>query len=86
VRVRDTVSLNQVIVSFGGGDAAIRRAATEAVITRIQNGGVCFAAGAEWRGDWVMRLSVTSGATTARDIEISAAAIIGAWRALRLTH
>jgi glutamate/tyrosine decarboxylase-like PLP-dependent enzyme len=56
VRVLNTVVLNQVIVSFGEGDAASRRAATEAVIARIQKGGVCFAAGAEWRGDWVMRL------------------------------
>jgi glutamate/tyrosine decarboxylase-like PLP-dependent enzyme len=86
VRVLNTVSLNQVIVSFGEGDAASRRAATEAVIARIQKGGVCFAAGAQWRGDWVMRLSVTSGATTARDIEISAAAIVAAWRAARLTQ
>jgi hypothetical protein len=75
-----------VIVSFGEGDAASRRAATEAVIARVQQGGVCFAAGAEWRGDWVMRLSVTSGATTARDIEISAAAIVAAWRAEQLTQ
>ena len=86
VRVLNTVSLNQVIVSFGDGDAASRRAATEAVIARIQKGGICFAAGAQWRGDWVMRLSVASGATTARDIEISAAAIVAAWRVERLTQ
>jgi glutamate/tyrosine decarboxylase-like PLP-dependent enzyme len=86
VQVLNIVSLNQVIVSFGEGDAASRRAATEAVIARIQKGGVCFAAGAEWRGDWVMRLSVTSGATTMHDIEISAAAIVAAWRAERLTQ
>jgi glutamate/tyrosine decarboxylase-like PLP-dependent enzyme len=86
VRVLNTVSLNQVIVSFGEGDAVSRRAATEAVIARIQQGDVCFAAGAQWRGDWVMRLSVCSGATTARDIEISAAAIIAAWRAERLAQ
>jgi hypothetical protein len=84
VRVLNSVWLNQVIVGFGDGDAASRRAATEAVIARIQKGGVCFAAGAQWRGNWVMRLSVTSGATRARDIEISAAAIIDAWRAVRL--
>jgi len=84
VRVLNTVVLNQVIVSFGEGDAASRRSATEAVIARIQKSGVCFAAGAEWRGHWVMRLSVTSGATTARDIDISAAAIVAAWRAERL--
>ncbi|MGE0314383.1 MAG: aspartate aminotransferase family protein [Lautropia sp.] len=84
VRVLNAVSLNQVIVNFGDGDAASRRAATEAVIARVQEEGTCFAAGAQWREDWVMRLSVTSGATTARDIEISAAAIVAAWRAVRL--
>jgi glutamate/tyrosine decarboxylase-like PLP-dependent enzyme len=86
VRVLNTVSLNQVIVSFGDGDAASRRAATEAVIARIQKGGICFAAGAQWRDDWVMRLSATSGATRARDIEISAVAIVAAWRAERLAQ
>jgi len=86
VRVLNTVSLNQVIVSFGDGDAAARRAATEAVIARVQKDGVCFAAGAQWRDDWVMRLSVSSGATTARDIEISAAAIVAAWRVERSTR
>jgi len=75
------VSLNQLIVNFGEGDAKARRAATEAVIARIQKDGVCFAAGAQWREDWVMRLSITSSATTARDIESSAAAIVAAWRA-----
>lgn len=83
VRVLNTVCLNQVIVGFGEGDAAARRAATEAVIAHVQKDGVCFAAGAQWRDDWVMRLSVSSGATTARDIEMSAEAIVEAWRAVR---
>ena len=37
---------------------------------------------AEWRGDWVMRLSVISGPTTQADIDLSADAIIAAWRAV----
>jgi len=81
IRVVNEVDLNQVIVNFGQGDAASRRAATEAVIARVQRDGTCFAAGAEWRGDWVMRLSVTSGETSESDIEMSAAAIVKAWRA-----
>jgi len=86
VLVLNTVSLNQVIVNFGEGDAKARRAATEAVIARIQNDGVCFAAGAQWREDWVMRLSIALGATTARDIEISVAAIVAGWRAEQLAR
>ena len=81
IKVVNEVSLNQVIVNFGHGDAASRRAATEAVITRVQQDGTCFAAGADWRGDWVMRLSIISGETTANDIDRSAVAIIAAWRA-----
>jgi glutamate/tyrosine decarboxylase-like PLP-dependent enzyme len=80
IRVVNEVTINQVIVNFGSGDAAARRAATEAVIGKVQAGGVCFAGGAEWRGDWVMRLSVSSFYTTEADIDMSADAIIAAWR------
>lgn len=78
IHIRNKVVLNQVIVSFGESAEL-----TKAVIARVQQDGVLFAAGAEWRGDWVMRLSVTSGATQDADIEVSAAAIIAAWRAVR---
>jgi glutamate/tyrosine decarboxylase-like PLP-dependent enzyme len=83
IKVLNDVVINQVIVNFGTGDQAARRAATEAVIAQVQKDGICFAAGAEWHGDWVMRLSITSGATTAHDIEISAVAIVSAWKAVR---
>jgi len=80
VRVVNDVVLNQVIVSFGSGDAVARKSATEAVIAGTLASGACFVAGSAWRGDWVMRLSVTSGATTEADIDLSADAIITAWR------
>ena len=83
VKVFNEVVINQVIVNFGTGDQAACRAATEAVITQVQKDGICFAAGAEWHGNWVMRLSITSGATTAHDIEMSAAAILSAWKSVR---
>ena len=83
IRVCNDIVINQVIVGFGTGDAAARKAATEAVIARVQEEGVLFAAGAQWRDDWVMRLSVTSGATTDADIERAADAIIGAWRTVQ---
>ncbi len=83
VRVVNEVTINQLIVNFGIGDAAARKAATEAVIARVQADGVCFVAGAAWRGDWVMRISISSGATTAADIALSADAIIAAWRAVK---
>jgi glutamate/tyrosine decarboxylase-like PLP-dependent enzyme len=77
ISVVNTVTINQLIVRFSGGDDA-----TKAVIAKVQSDGVCFAAGADWRGTWVMRLSVSSMATTKQDIEISAMAIINAWRVL----
>ena len=80
IRVINEVTINQVIVNFGTGDAASRRAGTEAVIAKVQGGGVCYAGGAEWRGDWVMRFSVSSANTTEADIELSADAVIAAWR------
>lgn len=83
VRVVNEVTINQLIVNFGEGDAAARKAATEAVIAKVQADGVCFVAGAAWRGDWVMRISITSGATADADIELSADAIIAAWRAVK---
>ena len=83
VRVVNDLAINQLIVNFGTGDAAARKSATEAVIAKVQQDGVCFAAGSLWRGDWVMRISISSGETTAEDIEMSADAIIAAWRAVR---
>lgn len=83
IRIMNEVTINQVIASFGGGDAEARKAATEAVIAKVQQDGICFVGGADWHGDWVMRISVSSGATTETDIERSAVAIINAWRAVR---
>jgi glutamate/tyrosine decarboxylase-like PLP-dependent enzyme len=83
IRVLNDVVINQVIVNFGAGDQAARRTATEAVIAQVQKDGICFVAGAEWHGDWVMRLSITSGATTEHDIEMSASAIVSAWKTVQ---
>lgn len=83
ISVLNEVVLNQVAVGFGTGDAASRRAATEAVIARVQADGTCFAGGALWRGDWIMRLSVSSGATTEADADRSVTAIVAAWRAVQ---
>ena len=56
---------------------------TEAVIARVQHDGVCFVGGAEWRGRWAMRISITSARTTDADVDLSADAIIAAWRAVQ---
>lgn len=83
VHILNEVVINQVIVAFGDGSADERRHATLAVIEEVQRDGVCFVGGAEWRGLWVMRVSVSSGATTDADITVSADAIIAAWRRVK---
>jgi glutamate/tyrosine decarboxylase-like PLP-dependent enzyme len=82
IRVLNEVELNQVVVRFGGDDPA-DDILTSKVIARIQADGTCFAAGAQWKGLWIMRLSVTSWATGEADADRSVAAIIGAWRAVQ---
>ena len=72
--------LNQLIVSFGSGSADERKASTQAVIAKLTDEGTLFVAGAQWLDDWVMRISITSGATTESDIDIAAEAIVRAWR------
>ncbi len=84
IRLLNQVELNQAIVRFGADQAPARGdALTRRVIERIQEDGTCFVGGAEWRGQWVMRLSVTSCFTTAEDADRSVAAIIAAWRSIR---
>ncbi|MBL8351325.1 MAG: aspartate aminotransferase family protein [Burkholderiaceae bacterium] len=77
------VVLNQAVLRFGadvGTEAGDRL--TRAVIDRVQREGRCFVGGAQWRGRWVMRLSVI-GATEEADADLAAEAIAAAWRAER---
>ena len=76
--------INQVIIEFGG-DAPPdeRRAMTSAMIDRLQKSGAAYVAGADWRGNWVMRFSITSFETTSDDIDHAAGAIIRNWRELQ---
>lgn len=84
VAIMNDVVLNQVIVRFGADETA--RAGdelTKDVIQLIQQDGTCFAGGARWRDQWVMRLSVISWPTIESDIDRSADTIIAAWRRCR---
>ena len=72
------VPLNQFMVRFGDDDGA-----TLATVERIQADAVAFIGAATWRDRWVMRVSVSSAATTEKDGEITAAAVIAAWRAVK---
>ncbi|MBS0367416.1 MAG: aspartate aminotransferase family protein [Proteobacteria bacterium] len=70
--VLNEVELNQVLVSFGDPQR------TRNVIERIQREGVCWCGGTQWQGRTAMRISVSSWATTAQDVELSIAAILRA--------
>ena len=78
------VELNQVAVRFGA-DRPVERGdeLTQQVIERIQADGTCFAGGARWRDQWIMRLSVTSFVTSEADADRAVASIVAAWREVR---
>ena len=71
VDVLNEVVLNQVLVRFGGDGARTRD-----VIARVQAEGTCWAGGAVWQGQQVMRISISNWSTTAADIDRSAEAIL----------
>ncbi len=84
VALLNQVVLNQAVLRFGA-DASPEDGdrLTQATIERVQADGQCFVGGAQWRGRWVMRLSVIGSDTQEADAQRSAEAIIGAWRAVR---
>ncbi len=67
--VLNEVVINQVLVSFGTPDV------TREVIRGIQEEGTCWCGGTVWQGRVAMRISVSSWATTERDVERSLEAI-----------
>ena len=76
VTILNDVVLNQVLVRFDDKDER-----TRAVIAAVQEDGTCWAGGTTWHGMAAMRISVSSWATTAADIDRSADAIIRCFRA-----
>ena len=82
IRVLNEVTLNQMLLRFGG-DEATADDLTRSTIARLQRDGVCFAGGATWRGEQVMRISVISWGTDEAEATIAADAIIAAWRAVK---
>jgi glutamate/tyrosine decarboxylase-like PLP-dependent enzyme len=68
--ILNEVVLNQVVVAFGD------EAATHAVIDAIQADGTCWCGPTVWKNRPAMRISVSSWATTADDVERSLAAMV----------
>ena len=84
IMVENEVILNQVAIRFGADRSSIAGdKLTSRVIERVQADGICFAAGAQWKGHRIMRLSISSWATTENDADRSVAAIIDAWRVVQ---
>ncbi len=67
------VVLNQVILRFGDD------VQTLAVVAALQADAVAFSGPSQWRGQWVMRISVSSIATTLADADLTVDAIRRAW-------
>ena len=76
-QVINDVVLNQVLVSFG------EPGLTERVIAELQRDGTCWCGGTAWQGRAAMRISVSSWATTAEDVELSLEAMRRAARRCR---
>lgn len=78
--VLNDVVLNQVLVRFlaPSGVDADHDARTRGVIAAVQRDGTCWLGGSTWRGQAVMRISVSSAATTADDVGASVDAILRA--------
>ncbi len=75
------VTLNQFMVRFGEGAAADKL--TLETVAQVQADAVAYLGSSQWRGNWVMRASVTSFATTMAEADITVHAIIDAWRRVR---
>ena len=68
--ILNDVVLNQVLVSFGDDET------TRRVIAGVQADGTCWCGGTVWHERAAMRISVSSWATTDRDVELSLAAML----------
>jgi glutamate/tyrosine decarboxylase-like PLP-dependent enzyme len=71
-RILNQVDLNQVLVSFGDD------ATTDRVIEWVREDAICWCGGTRWRDQNAMRISVSSWATTEKDVDLSAQAILDA--------
>lgn len=73
VEVVADVPFNQVLVRFGDDDAH-----TATVVDRVRDSGTAFMSPSVWRGEAVMRISVSNAGTDRDDLAMTIAAIAGA--------
>ena len=80
VEILNDVVLNQTLVRFHA-EGMDSDALTRATVKRVQDDGVCWLSGTTWKNVAAMRISVSNWSTTEADVEMSAAAILSAYRA-----
>jgi glutamate/tyrosine decarboxylase-like PLP-dependent enzyme len=80
VAVVNDVVLNQLAVTFDAGAPPARQnAMTRATIEELQSENICFAAGAQWKGRDIMRVSIIAASLQVEDIDRLASAIAAAF-------
>ncbi|MFZ1742565.1 MAG: pyridoxal-dependent decarboxylase, partial [Pontixanthobacter sp.] len=72
------VSLNQFMLRFGDDDDL-----TLAVVKAVQDDAIAYIGASQWRGQWVMRVSVSSIATTPKDAEMTMESVARCWSKIR---
>ena len=75
--ILNDVVLKQVLVSFGDNEL------TRQTIAAVQEDGICWCGGTDWKGRHAMRISISCWATTEEDIDRSASAIDAAAEMVR---
>jgi glutamate/tyrosine decarboxylase-like PLP-dependent enzyme len=80
VEVLNDVVLNQVLVRFYPPHGEDADAFTREVVTRVQADGTCWLGGTTWHGMAAMRISLSNWSTREEDVDLSAAAILRAYR------
>ena len=80
ISIANDVELNQVLVRFEPPRGIDGENFTKDVVGRVQRGGVCWLGGTKWQGQQLMRISISNWMTTAADIQMSAQAIVDAYR------
>jgi len=81
VRVVAPVELNQLMLRFGESDEA-----TLAAVEEVKRRGRIFVGPARWRGNWVMRISVSNYRTEIDQLASVLAEINAAWEAVELAR
>lgn len=84
IHILNEVVLNQLAIAFGKDEPPEKRdALTTRVIEKIREENKNFVAGASWKGQEILRISIISRLTDTQDIDTLAASIIKAWEAVQ---